>query len=743
MICKKCGADISDDSAFCPKCGKKLNSSPSTLNAGPFQNNISSEHRNIIIGIVFFIAAIIFVCFITSSHVIAFGICICSFLLFPILLITGIVKKILKKPSGKPLYFSGLFFAVFCISLVNHSLNMPATAVQKSKRSTEESVDTTISESISVETTNSQSILSDSVTSAGNIMVTEPLSTAEETISETETVQTVTNYSTENYDTATSNYSAASNENNDQISGAEETKSETQAVQAMTNYSTENSDATTSHYSEASDEKNNHISSDLWLMNCSDFSEGRAWVQFNDEEKKYGKKKLYEEYYNASTGDDKDKIEYLLSKYLQEGSLKAAVIDTEGNIIWESELTRSENVLTEKSEFKDGLAYCIFSGNNGDMYYIIDSEGNVTYKTEASENYRIICHSDGKFFVAKHISNFDTDEWQLGVIDKNGKVISPFKEYSKVYENEEIPDPEYDSDIGYIEDDVLENLYGDPGINSNDNKVIIPLNKDNIFDCCYLGNDILELSYTIGNNKYVYSGIGICLLNVKNQSIIYLSEKDGYMTRYSDFEDGKAVILKDSFLGEMDTEGNITKILSNTWTSKVLGYNFDFSEGLAFIPLSQMSEQYDDFTFKNGVYYDTKGNIAIDFEQYRGKHSYDCGQFSNGYAVMSIKGSDGKNYYTIINKKGEQMFEPISGYTDFKLSNDSKYICAFYTYSIDIYDISGKKISTIKSKAFGANTNRIVNDGMMNISDCYINVKTGQIIGSGKFTLSDLNITVY
>lgn len=415
MICKKCGADISDDSAFCPKCGKKLDPAPSALGLDSPKNNISSERRNKIVAIVFFIAAVIIVYFITASEGVAFGICICPFLLCPILLITGIVKKIMKKPSGKPLYFSGLLFVVFCISVVNYSLNSPSTAANKNDIVTEESVDMPTSGSSSTET---QAVTSEPAESEENTSTTVPLSEDEEISPETDTVQAMTNDSSDNTVPAASDYSAASGENSE------------------------------------------YIGSNLSLINCTDYSEGRAWVQYNEAAKNKGSQEMFIEGYNALTGDDSDMIDYYFSNYNPEGNNRAAIIDTDGRIVWKSELTFSTKVLTETSEFKDGLAYCIFSGNYGDMFYIIDSDGNVTYKAEPSEDYRIICHDDGKFFVARHVSNFDTDEWQLGVIDKNGNVIYPFKEYSKVYENE----------------------------------VEISFDKDKIIDCCYLGNDILELT---------------------------------------------------------------------------------------------------------------------------------------------------------------------------------------------------------------------------------------------------------
>ena len=38
MFCKKCGAEIADNAAFCPKCGERVNQVPPAGNPYPNQN---------------------------------------------------------------------------------------------------------------------------------------------------------------------------------------------------------------------------------------------------------------------------------------------------------------------------------------------------------------------------------------------------------------------------------------------------------------------------------------------------------------------------------------------------------------------------------------------------------------------------------------------------------------------------------------------------------------------------------
>ncbi len=173
-----------------------------------------------------------------------------------------------------------------------------------------------------------------------------------------------------------------------------------------------------------------YIDSDMPLETLTDFSEERAFVQLTD----YSEKdlKMAEDGIKAALTDDKDDAAKYAMKYIgyePEGGNRAALIDTQGRIIWKSERTRSEQALVAVSEFRDGLAYFIFSGNNGESYNIIDLKGNVTYTKECSEDFMILSHGGGTFLIAEHIADFDRDEWEVGTIDKNGNVLAECQPY--------------------------------------------------------------------------------------------------------------------------------------------------------------------------------------------------------------------------------------------------------------------------------------------------------------------------
>lgn len=173
-----------------------------------------------------------------------------------------------------------------------------------------------------------------------------------------------------------------------------------------------------------------YIAGDMSVEALTDFSEERAFVQFTD----YSEEdmKMAEDGVKAALADDEDEAARYAMKYIgyeSQGGNRVALIDTQGRIIWKSERTQNGQALTTVSEFRDGLAYFIFNGNEGESYNIIDSEGNVSYTKECSEDFMILSHGGGLFLVAEHIVNFDTDEWNLGTIDKNGNIVAEYKPY--------------------------------------------------------------------------------------------------------------------------------------------------------------------------------------------------------------------------------------------------------------------------------------------------------------------------
>ena len=181
-----------------------------------------------------------------------------------------------------------------------------------------------------------------------------------------------------------------------------------------------------------------YITDDMQVETLTDFSEERAFVQFTD----YSEEdlKMAGDGIRAILTDDEDEEAQYAMEYIErehQGGNRIALIDTQGKILWKSDRTLNDQSLTEISEFKDGLAYFIFDGNEGESYNIIDLEGNISYTKECSGDFMFLSHGGGLFLVAEHIASLDVDEWRIGTIDKNGDIVAEYKAYEITTSKEE------------------------------------------------------------------------------------------------------------------------------------------------------------------------------------------------------------------------------------------------------------------------------------------------------------------
>ena len=477
-----------------------------------------------------------------------------------------------------------------------------------------------------------------------------------------------------------------------------------------------------------------YITDDMQVETLTDFSEERAFVQFTD----YSEEdlKMAEDGIRAMLTDDEgEKAQYAM-EYIEhepQGGNRIALIDTLGKILWKSDRTLNDQSLTEISEFKDGLAYFIFDGNEGESYNIIDWEGNITYTKECSEDFMFLSHGGGLFLVAEHIASLDVDEWRIGTIDKNGGIVAEYKAYEITAPQEEplsVEEPidpssslqeiddalgrlaeerqkwveeswEYDGEIDeeyyrLIEETEMEfqNRYDelterkiqlqeqydaqleryweyqteieDYGATSLYDSETVELDKFSVYDyqmlCEYLGEDIYRVP--LGN--------GFVTLNMESQSVISVdvySDNTACIERFiTDFENGSATVLykkpvdseileeKDILwamlpansysLCQMEVDGTITPIMSNSWTNyvlpQILNDENEFHDGLLFVPYGgedntiyldkevyaltrdEKAAEEKGFVFRTGVYYNIDGEVVLEFSEYNGKNIYLC-----------------------------------------------------------------------------------------------------------------------
>lgn len=192
-----------------------------------------------------------------------------------------------------------------------------------------------------------------------------------------------------------------------------DTKSESQIADTSDNKANGNEiqqivEPIISEQSNVEEDSKEYIGSELCIEHITNFSEGVAWVEFRESDRKKGSIEAASEEIKAALGSNTDKALYSIENAGNWGN-RAALIDTQGKILWETEQTTNNPVLINKHEFIDGISYCVFNGMEKECYYVLDSEGNVTYTMDKDENFIILGHGGGTLLAAKHIADFDTN----------------------------------------------------------------------------------------------------------------------------------------------------------------------------------------------------------------------------------------------------------------------------------------------------------------------------------------------
>ena len=391
-------------------------------------------------------------------------------------------------------------------------------------------------------------------------------------------------------------------------------------------------------------EKLDDPTTDISVVSTQHFSEGRAWITV----------------YDRST------------------TITANVcINTDGYIVfWEAPYDSNHTLIT--SDFKDGLSYMI--NEDTGQFRIFDLNGNITFESPSwGENLIMLGYGDGKFLVAEYISDFNTNEWYVGAIDKTGKEIVPLKSYESQRR------------------DVT---------NSGNLKGF------------YLGHGVFALSYSY--NEYENNKIET-LINIDTQKI--LLPKTYGVELLTGFEDGYALIsggitIDDEYYGsilKIGTDGSVLEEIEKIDYS-FLAYAIKmpiFSEGLM---------------FWRSAYYDIYGNVKIELPEYEDKLHY-CSPFKNGYAVITLVGADGHKYFTIINQKGEEIFEPLKGIGAIIVLNEKYFAIRLDSESIAVFDMDSTHVMTIVNSKLIFNELTLSDDFIRISNENYVNIKDGSIIG--------------
>lgn len=284
-------------------------------------------------------------------------------------------------------------------------------------------------------------------------------------------------------------------------------------------------------------------------------------------------------------------------------------IDTKGNIVLDSwNDANSFNGMslegisfrTKPTPFEAGHAAYIRDNN----IYFIDTKGDCTGKLEGQYPYptKMIAQGGGKYMILQNVESFEEAEKKIGVIDYNGNWL-------------------------------------------------IELNADNEISRQLKGKEVYSKKYKFDNfNRYykVYDAKEgmFCFVILEQegqieQTIFYNTETGNSfavenMKSFEYFENGQ-IVLQNKETGDLykaDKEGNLMLITSN-------------------IPETIFS---DGMYYKDGKFYDINGQAVLDISKYTDKNSITCIPFfSEGYGQIGLLGADGRSYWFLIDKKGEQI----------------------------------------------------------------------------------------
>lgn len=507
------------------------------------------------------------------------------------------------------------------------------------------------------------------------------------------------------------------------------------------------------------------------LTHLTNFSEGRALVQYEDySELSEGD---VQDAVKALEGSDYDKVNYIMQHWDEmHGINRVALIDAKGKILWKSEFTMVDTALREVNGFKDGLAWFIFNGNEKSSYVIIDSDGNVTFTKDFTEDFLILGGGDGLFLTTEHIVNFNKNEWQIGVIDKNGNTVVPYKVYEL---NAPLQEPVYveppQDCSSEIEDicDAIEQLEmerqawleecwdyrGELDAEYYERTGAVEEEFQNQREELYEEKERIETEYQEQLEKYE---------EYQRELAEYEMERDYYIPRTISFDKHLTTyevgdyrsceylgenVYKLNFIDsyvilDMNMQG-----ICCLWDYRAAtGFIADFESGAT---TTIYSEPTDMESNGQGV----ADYIELDFPEYEGSHEYAYSLFYNGYALMMVRGADGLPYFTIIDEEGNFMFDFKEGFEDAYISGDGKYLLALNGGSLTVFDVNGKPLTRIDTMNIRPDTGDYyegynvigfdISEEMIRFGNrgCYVNVEDGTIIGSTFMNADDLSVTKY
>lgn len=307
-----------------------------------------------------------------------------------------------------------------------------------------------------------------------------------------------------------------------------------------------------------------------------------------------------------------------------ENTDRLAVIDTNGNVkftldnvsegIKVSTVDHAVGIIydpIEATPFYDGASAVYPSRHlNAYGYAIYDSNGNLLTSSDDGDDatdLRLLGAGEGLYLIEKETRGYTEDSAVLYCIDKNGNIVT--------------------------------------------DEIVISGSLSHSGGWRYIGNqNFIELASSVGGDDYnaVCRGIfdGNCIDLVRVQEALLDKEN----VDYSDYYTYMDCIIR--ICGNEDLLG--------------IRYMEDIGGFEEFCYLNENEELLQKFE-KLPAWYDNNLEVAVNLPEFPQDFEVEeIGNFNGGFAPILLIGSDGKYYFTLIDKSGNQMYEPVGGFDKIK-----------------------------------------------------------------------------
>lgn len=379
---------------------------------------------------------------------------------------------------------------------------------------------------------------------------------------------------------------------------------------------------------------------------------------------------------------------YAWVQFKKDGVEYYGIIDTDGKIIYED--TYNNQNAYRFYPMSGSICYMSCSG----VYNIIDSNGKILMSSESGEIDEVLAVGDGRALVYKNNSGVNSSEHLYGVLDSNGNWIQQLSDWGA----------ELSSSYSWY-------YAGDGMFVFNANSKIIYNSNDN--SCMSISRASAKTYRDYSSSQYLQNN-DVTFYFSNNTAFFAPSDNQFYPTQFCHLDKASLTDLNNADYSEitsyiaLNSNGTYEEIseFENETCGKLLRDNGDYLE-------------------INDYANNTTSTIS--------KYSSSMIQsllFYGDYGLLLLKGADKEIYFTLIDKNGNEKFEPIKC-SNFKYINYSggKIVTNTGKDIYSIYDESGNVL------AEGLNYDRIngfYDDIAVAVdaedNSCYINSKGEKIL---------------